>query len=410
MSMGSTSQPQGPEASPRAERPSEVLRTARPRILVVDDDEIVARAYARVLSADGYEVEVRLDGEAGVEAIKAGPFDVVLSDIDMPRLGGVALLERIRVHDLDIPVVLVTGSPSIETAMAAVEHGALRYLTKPVEGDHLRSVIAAALRLHRLAKAKRSALDLAGGVDRLVGDRAGLVASFGSALDTLWIAYQPIVSWSGRRVFGYEALLRSSEPSLPHPGAVLDAAERLDRLHDLGRAIRCAACEGPVTVPKGAMLFVNLHTQDLLDSDLFDADRPLARIAENVVLEITERASLHHIRDVQPRIARLRAMGFRIAVDDLGAGYAGLTTFAQLEPEVVKLDMSLVRGVHTQPTKQTLVRTMISMCRELGMQVVAEGIETPEERDTIVEAGCDLMQGYLFAKPAKGFPPVSSLD
>lgn len=406
---GASSKPHGGEASHVGERSSEVVRAARPRVLVVDDDEVLARAYARMLAADGYEVEVRLDGEAGVGALKGASFDVVLSDIDMPRLGGVALLERIRVHDLDIPVILVTGSPSIETAMAAVEHGALRYLTKPVEGDHLRSVMADAVRLHRLAKAKRSALDLAGGVDRLVGDRAGLVASFGSALETLWIAYQPIVSWSRRRVFGYEALLRSSEPSLPHPGAILDAAERLDRVHDLGRAIRCAASGGPTPVPTDTTLFVNLHTQDLLDGDLFDSERPLARMASQVVLEITERASLHHIRDVQPRIARLRAMGFRIAVDDLGAGYAGLTTFAQLEPEVVKLDMSLVRGVHTQPTKQTLVRTMISMCRELGMQVVAEGIETPEERDTIVEAGCDLLQGYLFAKPARGFPPVSTL-
>jgi EAL domain-containing protein (putative c-di-GMP-specific phosphodiesterase class I) len=132
-------------------------------------------------------------------------------------------------------------------------------------------------------------------------------------------------------------------------------------------------------------------------------------MAPQVVLEITERASLHHIRDVQSRIARLREMGFRIAVDDLGAGYAGLTSFAQLEPEVVKLDMSLVRNVHAQPTKQTLVRTMISMCHELGMKVVAEGIETPEERDAILEAGCDLMQGYLFARPGPAFPSLSNI-
>jgi EAL domain-containing protein (putative c-di-GMP-specific phosphodiesterase class I) len=110
---------------------------------------------------------------------------------------------------------------------------------------------------------------------------------------------------------------------------------------------------------------------------------------------------------VQARVARLRAMGFRIAVDDLGAGYAGLTSFAQLEPEVVKLDMSLVRNVHEQPTKQTLVRTMITMCHELGMQVVAEGIETAAERDAIVAAGCDLMQGYFFAKPGQAFPPAT---
>jgi EAL domain-containing protein (putative c-di-GMP-specific phosphodiesterase class I) len=382
----------------------EATATTRPRVLVVDDDETLVRTYARTLTGDGYDVEVRFDGEAAVNAVRASAFDVVLSDIDMPRLSGLALLERIRAHDLDIPVVLITGSPSIETAMAAVEHGALRYLAKPVDSKDLKTVTASAVRLHRLARAKRSALDMAGGVDRLVGDRAGLVASFGSALDTMWMAYQPIVSWSRREVFGYEALLRSGEPSLPHPGAILDAAERLERLPDLGRAIRSAACNPTAQMPDGVMLFVNLHTHDLLDEQLFDPQSPLAQVAAKVVLEITERASLHHIRDVQARIGRLRDMGFRIAVDDLGAGYAGLTSFAQLEPEVVKLDMSLVRNVHTQPTKQTLVRTMISMCHELGMQVVAEGIESAEERDVIVACGCDLLQGYLFAKPGRPFP------
>ncbi|MBV9947545.1 MAG: EAL domain-containing protein [Myxococcales bacterium] len=376
----------------------------RPRVLLVDDDDVLVRSYSRMLSHDGYDVEMRFDGEAAVEAIRHDAYDVVVSDIDMPRLGGLALLERIRAHDLDIPVVLITGAPSLETAMAAIEHGALRYLPKPVDPGRLRSITADAVRLHRLARAKRQALDLAGGADRLVGDRAGLVAAFGSALRSLWIAYQPIVSWSRRSVFGYEALLRSREPALPHPGAVLDAAERLDRLHELGQSIRTLAAEPVPRMEARQMLFVNLHTQDLLDEDLFDARGALAQIADRVVLEITERASLHAIRDVQSRIARLRGMGYRIAVDDLGAGYAGLTSFAQLEPEVVKLDMSLVRGVHTQATKQTLVRTMISMCREMGMQVVAEGIETPEEREAIVDAGCDLLQGYLFAKPGPAFP------
>src|SRR5260370_7514060 len=157
---------------------SDARRAPRPRILVVDDDEVLVRSYARTLSAEGYEVEVHLDGESAIEAVKTKALDVVLSDIDMPRLGGVALLERIRAHDLDIPVVLITGSPSLETAMAAVEHGALRYLAKPVEAHQLRSVAADAVRLHRLARAKRSALDLVGGADRLVGDRAPLLARF----------------------------------------------------------------------------------------------------------------------------------------------------------------------------------------------------------------------------------------
>jgi EAL domain-containing protein (putative c-di-GMP-specific phosphodiesterase class I) len=381
-------------------------RAMRSRILVVDDDEVLVRSYARTLAADGHDVDVRLDGEAAVGAVKTGDFDVVLSDLDMPRLGGVALLERIREYDRDIPVILITGNPSLETAMAAVEHGALRYLRKPVDAKQLRAITGDAVRLHRQARAKRNAVDRAGGVDRLVGDQAGLVSSFRGALDTMWIAYQPIVSWSRREIIGYEALLRAREPSLPHPGAILDAAERLERLPELGRTIRAKAVEPIARMPEGAMLFVNLHTYDLLDDELFDRDRPLARQAQQVVLEITERASLHHIRDVQSRIARLREMGFQIAVDDLGAGYAGLTSFAQLEPEVVKLDMSLVRDVHAQPTKLTLVRTMIAMCHELGMQVVAEGIETAAERDAIVAAGCDLLQGYLFAKPGPAFPPA----
>jgi EAL domain-containing protein (putative c-di-GMP-specific phosphodiesterase class I) len=378
---------------------------AKPRVLLVDDDEVLLRSYARALGAEGLECELRFDGEAAIDAIRTSLFDVILSDIDMPRLSGLALLERVRAHDLDVPVILITGSPTLETALLAIEHGALRYLPKPVDTHLLRSVVSDAVRLHRLAQAKRLALDLANEADRRVGDRAGLVAAFGSALDSLWMAYQPIVTWSRRTVYGYEALLRSREPSLAHPGAIVDAAERLDCIHDLGRVIRTRAAEP--SMPEGTVLFVNLHTQDLLDGELFEPDRPLARIADRVVLEITERASLHHVRDVQSRIARLREMGYRIAIDDLGAGYAGLTSFAQLEPEVVKLDMTLVRGVHLQPKKLTLVRTMVSMCRELGMLVVAEGIETPEEREAMVHAGCDLLQGYLFAQPGPAFPGLA---
>jgi EAL domain-containing protein (putative c-di-GMP-specific phosphodiesterase class I) len=384
-----------------------MLGPTKARVLLVDDDDLLVRSYARMLSEDGYDIEIRFDGESAVEAVRREAYDVVLSDIDMPRLSGLALLERIRAYDLDIPVVLITGAPSLETAMAAIEYGALRYLAKPVSPTQLRAIIADAVRLHTIARAKRHALDLVGGADRLVGDRAGLVASFGVALASLWIAYQPIVSWSRREVFGYEALLRSRENALPHPGAILDAAERLGRLTELSRTIRARVAECAARAPDGTTLFVNLHTHDLLDDDLFDSESALAKTAAKVVLEITERASLHTVRDVQSRVARLRRMGFRIAVDDLGAGYAGLTSFAQLEPEVVKLDMSLVRGVHAQPTKHTLVRTMIAMCAELGMQVVAEGIETTDERDAIAEAGCDLLQGYLFAKPGEAFPQAA---
>jgi EAL domain-containing protein (putative c-di-GMP-specific phosphodiesterase class I) len=375
-----------------------------PRALIVDDDDALLRVHARVLANHGYRVEMAHNGADAARAVEATSFDVILSDIDMPKMNGIQLLERVRAYDLDVPIVLITGNPSIETAIKAVERGALRYLVKPIELQALVKVAGDAVRLHRLAKAKRQALDLAGGVDRFVGDRAGLAASFERAIDGLYMAYQPIVSWSTRRVYAYEALLRSREPSLPHPGAVLDAAERLGKVHELGRKVRAKAIEGVEHMPPEVALFLNLHPLDLNDEYLFASETSLAAVADRIVLEITERASLDGISDVRGRVAELRGLGFRIAIDDLGAGYAGLSSFALLEPDVVKLDMALVRGLDLDPTKRTLTRTMISMCKELGIVVTGEGIETHGERDELARAGCDLQQGYLFAKPATPLP------
>ncbi len=375
-----------------------------PRTLVVDDDQAVLRAHARILTNAGYEVETAIDGAAATRALAASSYDVVFSDIDMPGMDGIELLEVVRARDFDVPVVLITGNPSVETAIRAMEQGALRYLVKPVEGHALVKVAGDAVRLHKIAKAKRQSLELVGGMDRFVGDLAGLAASFDRALATLFIAYQPIVTWSTKTVYAYEALLRSREPTLPHPGAILDAAERLGRVHELGRLIRARAILPKQPLAEGALLFLNLHPSDLLDDELFLPGSPLAAMAHRIVLEITERSTLDGIRDVRARIASLRKLGFRIAVDDLGAGYAGLTSFTLLEPDIVKLDMALVRDLHREPKKQTLVRTLITMCKELDIVVTSEGIEVPEERDELSRAGCDLMQGYLFAKPGDAFP------
>lgn len=215
----------------------------------------------------------------------------------------------------------------------------------------------------------------------LAGERAGLQGTLDRALKSLWMAYQPIVRAATGSVFGYEALLRSGDPALPGPGAVLDAAERLGRIYDVGRAVR-SKVSGPMQgVRPPALLFVNLHAIELNDETLTSPSAPLTAMASRVVLEITERASLDAIDDVPSRMAQLRELGFKIAIDDLGAGYSGLTSFAHLEPEFVKLDMSLVRDIHKNPLKQKLVRSMTSLCKDMGITVVAEGIEIVEERD-----------------------------
>ena len=121
------------------------------RVLVVDDDEPLLRAHARALTRNGYQVETATDGDAAMRALQQASFNVILSDIDMPGMNGIQLLERARTYDLDVPVVLITGNPSVETAIKAMEHGALRYLVKPVALDSLAKVVGDAARLHRIA-------------------------------------------------------------------------------------------------------------------------------------------------------------------------------------------------------------------------------------------------------------------
>ena len=258
--------------------------------------------------------------------------------------------------------------------------------------------------LYRRAKAKRAALAHTGEFEHWVGDEAALIAAFDRTLATLKMAYQPIVRWSTRSVHAYEALMRPSDPVLRHPGAVLEAAERLHRVHELGRVVRSRAVAPLGELPEGISLYINLHADELTDEQLYDAEQPWAASSGRLVLEVTERASLAGFSRLPEQLRGLRARGMKIALDDLGAGYAGLASFSLLEPDVVKLDMSLVRDVHRETTKQTIVRTMVSMCAQLHITVVAEGVETVEERDELARLGCDLMQGYLFAKPGAAFP------
>jgi EAL domain-containing protein (putative c-di-GMP-specific phosphodiesterase class I) len=397
--------PTSPPAKP-FEPESATSPKAEPRVLVVDDEQSLLRLCARVLEGSGYAVETASDGLSAVGLLETRVFDVILSDISMPGMDGLQLLRRVREIDLDTPVILMTGAPTVETAAQALEYGALRYLVKPIDSTSLVKAMGDAVRFHRLAQMKRDALELLGEQGKRVGDRAGLQASFGRALDSLWMAYQPIVSQSQSTVYGYEALVRTMEPTLPHPGALFSAAERLSELDVLGRAIRDHVARDMATTDPETLVFVNLHTRDLMDDMLYRSDAPLSRVASRVVLEVTERASLDLVSDVRSRINALKALGFKIAVDDLGAGYAGLTSFALLEPDIVKLDMSLVRNIHAEPMKRKLIRSIVSLSKELGMLVIAEGIETGEERAAIVELGCDLLQGFLFARPSRPFPRV----
>src|SRR5687767_9356635 len=140
--------------------PTPARSSAGRRVLVADDEEAICRASARILKSAGFDVVTAHDGNSALDEIMKGGFDVILSDIRMPGATGIDLLRVVRAYDLDVPVVLVTGNPNVESAIEAVELGALQYLCKPILPADLVSAVERASRLHRLARLKRDAIKL----------------------------------------------------------------------------------------------------------------------------------------------------------------------------------------------------------------------------------------------------------
>ncbi|MEZ4405523.1 MAG: EAL domain-containing protein [Polyangiales bacterium] len=382
------------------------VNTESATALLIDDDPAVLRSYARVLRGAGFAVETLSEGANVTARLAESDFDLVISDVSLPDVNGVSVLKAAREFDPELPVVLITGAGDLESAMRAVEYGALRYLLKPVHPALLAQTAQEALAQRRAARLRRRAFELYGAEAREAPEQNSLASHFDRAVEGLTVVYQPIVWWSARSTFAHEALVRSAGPELCRPDQLFAAAEHLGRVHELGRAIRARVAEDLARPGAPDCVFVNLHPCDLEDDELGSPASPLSRVASRVVLEVTERSTLDAVGDLNGRLAALRALGFRVAIDDLGAGYSGLASFVQLRPEVVKLDMALVRGVEVDPTRQKIIRAMVSLCYDLGISVVAEGVETEAERATVVELGCDLLQGYLFAKPSPPFCAV----
>lgn len=256
-----------------------------------------------------------------------------------------------------------------------------------------------------------STVALGGHIDHMrcegsvVGDAAtdieALERSFARGLESLWLAFQPIVRARDGGVFGWEALVRTSEPTLAQASAVVGAAETLERLLDLGRAVRAQAAMQIEKVKPNGRVFLNLDLRELYDPMLTAHDGPLLHLASNVVLEITERAVVEPSPMLYRRLAELREAGYLIALDDLGSGNASLASLVHILPDIIKLDRVLVRDIGAAPVQQKLIRALAAFARDCGCMVVGEGVETEEERDVLASLGCDLLQGFLVGPPGR---------
>lgn len=215
-------------------------------------------------------------------------------------------------------------------------------------------------------------------------------------------------------MFGYELLARGPRHSELHrPDVLFEVARAEARVPELDRICRMTAARGAADLPANCLRFINAEPLNLFfhpDSDVFVREfveaTPVALRGQTVV-ELTENAVIDDFAHMREVVRRLRRSGFRIAIDDAGAGYAGLQTMVEIEPDFIKLDMSLTRGIESSVVKQKLVGTLRDFCRQASITLVAEGIETRTQLDALLALGIDYGQGFLFAHPGPPRPEIT---
>jgi EAL domain-containing protein (putative c-di-GMP-specific phosphodiesterase class I)/GGDEF domain-containing protein len=226
-----------------------------------------------------------------------------------------------------------------------------------------------------------------------------------AARDVL-IRYQPIVRLGDGLIHGFEAL--SSGPSgdiFENPEMLFTFAEETEQIVELERLCRLQAIRGAALLHPTQKLFINCSVHGFVDPELvsaaiLDEVRKAGRDPRDIVFEVTERVAITEWKQFRAILAALRRIGFAIAIDDMGAGYSSLQAVAEIEPDYLKFDISLVRDIHLSPIKRNLLETLVVLAEKIHARVIAEGVESAEEFQALCAMGVTFAQGFYFAVPA----------
>ncbi len=215
-------------------------------------------------------------------------------------------------------------------------------------------------------------------------------------------AFQPIIDIKTKAIFAHEALIRG--PNGEGAYTILSKVNN-DNRYRFDQACRVKAVRTAAELKLKGMLSINfmpnaVYRPELCISTTLEAAKKYNFPASNIIFEFTEQEIVEDTAHLLNIVSEYKKLGFKTALDDFGAGYAGLNLLANFQPDIIKIDMSLIRDVDTSKSRQIIVKAITRMCEELNVTVLAEGVETTNERDILLNFGINLFQGYLFCKPA----------
>lgn len=369
------------------------------RILTVDDEPLIRKQIKRVLERHGHEV---FSASQGTEALKLAAykqFDLALVDYNLPVIDGLEVLQKLREIQPGCVRILITGMLNLDIAIKAVNRGEVtRFVEKPFKNDLLLEAINEALDTRlRMVEVARVQQEASRDHERKILDEC-------LQREYIHVALQPMISSKDENkgnVIAFEALLRSSHSIFDGPLSVIRAAERHDRLGCLSKLVIERVKDWFEQLPGNIKIFVNIHPKELAKGQEFcERLEILKPWADRTIIEITERARIQSIDSWETILNTILALGFEIAVDDLGAGYSSLSMLADLQPKYIKMDMAIVRDIHLEPRKQRLVELLSRFANVTDSILITEGIENIDEMREVIKCGSHLLQGFYFAKPS----------
>lgn len=382
-------------------------RQGSPITVVVADDDPHILAYLRVvLDGHGFVVEgAAADSDGAIElAARAHP-DVALLDLRMPGGGGLEAARRIAQVSPSTRVVIFTADADAPEILPLLRLGIDGYVVKGTPPARL----AAAIR-----NAHAGSTDLAPGASTVAVHEltSRLQAEDAEALrhqrardritDTIAAArfrvvHQPIIDLRDGTTCGVEALTRFTAPPDRPPDVWFDDAERVGLGSELELTTASAALDLLADLASDIFMTVNASPAMVLGGGLDDLMTGLDPV--RIVLELTEHAPVADYEALNEELAPWRAAGGRVAVDDAGGGYASFAHVISLSPDFIKLDTSLVRDIHKDRPRQALARAVAGFAGELGVTVIAEGVEVAAELEVIADLGTQLAQGFHLGRP-----------
>jgi EAL domain-containing protein (putative c-di-GMP-specific phosphodiesterase class I) len=375
-------------------------RFATMSVLVVDDNPANVDLLRALLNVEGlHRVTTETDSRRVADLLPSVNPDLVLLDMHMPHLDGSAVLDSITrfAAGTYLPVLVVTADASRDARNRALAHGARDFLAKPLDLIEVTLRVANLLetrQLYATLRDTRSAVDM--GQEEYAATRDRIQGVLRDA--DITPVFQPIVDIETTTTVGYEALARFPQPHDRGPAGWFEDAFRVG----LGTELEWLAVRKAMpfleTAPPGTFLALNMSPATVMHPRLASLCSP--DLCPQIVIELTEHVPIEDYAGLHDSLRDIRSHGARVAADDVGAGYAGFRHLIALEPDIIKLDISLVSGIDQRPGARALASALVAFSADVRAAVIAEGVEQAPELAELRNVGVRWAQGYHLGRPA----------